>query len=148
MTDDRTEGNCVCMCTVHCRVIHDIMCDFLHSSCNFDTRLVSKMRKYQETNISDIRQNDLRSPTQVPYTTKKKTRSHLAECELSSANRFMSNQSSASTRPHTFRSIHPERRPTALVHEHGCDQSVLTRLLDTHCMLLFFSLFLVMVYSS
>ena len=73
----RTEGNCVCMYTVHCRVIFDNKCECQHSSshgdCNFDARLVSKSRMYQQTNISEIRQNDLRSPAQVPYTEKEDT---------------------------------------------------------------------------
>ena len=53
--DRRTEGNCVCFCTVRCRVVVDNTCEFQHSSshgdCNFDARLVSKTRKYQQTNI-------------------------------------------------------------------------------------------------
>ena len=73
--DRRTEGNCVCVYSVHCRVMVDNKCEFQHSSyhgdCNFDARLVSETRKYQQTNISEIRQSDLRSPTQVPHTKKK-----------------------------------------------------------------------------
>ena len=83
--DRRTESNCVCMCTVQRRVIVDNKCEFQHSSshsdCNSDARLVSKTRKYQQTDISEIRQGDFRSPTQVQHT-QRKTRSHLAECEF------------------------------------------------------------------
>ena len=62
--DRKTEGSCVCMCTVQCRDIVGNNCEFQHSSsrgdCNFDARLVRKTRKYQQTNISEIRQDDLR----------------------------------------------------------------------------------------
>ena len=72
--DRRTESNCVCMCTVQRRVIVDNKCEFQHSSshsdCNSDARLVSKTRKYQQTDISEIRQGDFRSPTQVQHTHK------------------------------------------------------------------------------
>ena len=67
-------SNCVCMYTVQCRVIVDNKCEFQlssHCDCNFDARLVSKTRKDQQTTISEIRQDDLRSPTQVQHTTKK-----------------------------------------------------------------------------
>ena len=84
--DRRTEGNCVCVYTVHCRVIVDNKCGLLlrcssHGDCNFDARLVINTRKYQQTDISEIRQADLRSPTQVQPHKKKNTRPHLAECE-------------------------------------------------------------------
>ena len=75
--DRKTESNCVCMYTVHCPVIVDNKCEFQHSSshgdCNFDARLVSKTRKYQQTDISEIHQDDLRLPTQVPYTIEEDT---------------------------------------------------------------------------
>ena len=64
-----TEGSCVCMYTVQCRVIVDNKCEFQHSSSHdestFDARLVNKTRKDQRTNCSEICQDDLRSPTHV-----------------------------------------------------------------------------------
>ena len=61
--DRRTEGNCVCMYIVQCRVIVDSKCEFQHSSShgdwNFDARLVRKPRKYKQTNIFEIRQDGL-----------------------------------------------------------------------------------------
>ena len=115
------------MYTVQCRVIVDNKCEFQHSSsrgdCNFDARLVSQTRKYQQTNMSEIRQADLRSPTWVPHN--KRRHVHISQSVnrstlVSSANRFLSNHSSASTQSDAFRSIHPERRSDQLlVNEHS-----------------------------
>ena len=74
--DRRTEGNRVCMYTVQCRVIVDNKCEFRHSShgdCNFDARLVTKTRKDQQTTVSEIRQDDLRSSTHVQQKKKEDT---------------------------------------------------------------------------
>ena len=88
MTDDRTEttldqgrmteSNCVCMYTVQRRVIVDNKCEFQHSSshgCTFDARLVSKAPKDHQ-NVSEIRLDDLRSPTHV----KQKKEDTLTSC--------------------------------------------------------------------
>ena len=77
--DRRTEGNCVCMYTVQCRVIVDNKCEFQHCE--------SKTRKYKQANISEVRQDDFRSPTQVQHTIRK-TRSHLAGCESFKTRQF------------------------------------------------------------
>ena len=89
--DRRTEGNCVCMYTVQCRVIVDskpFQHSSSHSDCNFAARLVSKWRKDQQTDISEIRQDDHRSPTHVKHKKKRKTRSHLAECDSLKTRQF------------------------------------------------------------
>ena len=55
--DFGTGSNSACMYTVQCRVIVDNKCEFQHASshgdCNFDTSLVSKTRKDQQTIISE-----------------------------------------------------------------------------------------------
>ena len=57
--DRRTEGNCVRMYSVQCRVIVDNKCEFQHLSfvgdCNFDARLVSKTRKNQTVILRSVR---------------------------------------------------------------------------------------------
>ena len=67
--DCGTESNCVSMCTVQCRVIVDNKCEFQHSSshgdCIFDARLVGQTRKDRQAYVSDICQDDLRSPTRL-----------------------------------------------------------------------------------
>ena len=98
------------MYTVHCRVMVDNMCEFQHSF-PVDGRLVNETRKDQTVN-SEIRQNDLRSPTHV----------HILQrvnCFNSSAfaNGFLSNQSGASTLTTASRSIHSEHH--SLVFEHS-----------------------------
>ena len=124
----RTESNCVCMVTVHCRVIVDNKCECQQSSshgdCNFDARPVSKTRKYQQTDNSEICQNDLRSPTQVLYT-KKKTRSHLAEYESFKTRQFCQPilvepiLRVNSVKCVSFCPARASKRPTALVYEHS-----------------------------
>ena len=147
------------MYTVHCRVMVDNMCEFQHSF-PVDGRLVNETRKDQTVN-SEIRQNDLRSPTHV----------HILQrvnCFNSSAfaNGFLSNQSGASTLTTASRSIHSEHH--SLVFEHSqvlryhayllslqlrhravvgsfnsspkSEESMFTRFLVAHCLLLFFSL--------
>ena len=136
MTDDgnrycdqdwKTESKCVCLYTVQCRVIVDNKCEFQQSSShcdyNFHAALVIKTRKYKQTSPSEIRQNDLRSPTQIPHL--KKRHVHISQSAnlskiVSSAHRFLFNQYSASARSDAFRSIHPERRSDkVLVYEHS-----------------------------
>ena len=122
--DTRTEGNCVCMHTVHCHVMVDNKCEFRrasnHGDCNFDAKLLSKTRKCQQPNISEIRQDDLRSPTQVPC-----TRSHLAEYESFKTRQFcqpvlvLPDKSVRQLDQIRFgQSIHSVEATTAFVHEH------------------------------
>ena len=62
--DRKNEGNCVCICTVQCRVIVDNKCEFQpissHGDSNFDARLEIKTRKDQQAIVSEIRQDGLR----------------------------------------------------------------------------------------
>ena len=79
--DRKTEGNCVCVYTVQCRVMVGNKNEFQHSShddCNFDARLVTKKAE-GPTIIPEIRLDDLRSPTHAKQ--KRNTRSHLAKCD-------------------------------------------------------------------
>ena len=101
--DRKTEVHRVCVYT-SCR-----------GDCNFDARLVSKTRKYQQTNISEIRQDDLRS-------THHKKRKHVHISQIVNRSKLVSsaNQSIASTRLNAFRSIYPGRRSDHLfVYEHS-----------------------------
>ena len=122
------------MYTVHCSVIVDNKCEFQHSSsqggCNCDARLVGKTRKNQRTNISGIRPDDHRSPTQVPC---KKRRRHIRISQsvnrsqlVSFAKRFLSNQSIASTRSNASRQIHPGCRSDQLLSFTNTDKSWVT----------------------
>ena len=127
--DRRIEGYCVCMCTVQCRVTVDNTYEFehpfSHGDCNFDARLLSKTRKYQQTDISEIRQNDFRSPTQVQNANKRKTRSHLAECDSFKTRQFCQPilvrpiQCVNSVKHVSFNLSKASKRPTALVYEHS-----------------------------
>ena len=119
--DRKTEGNCVCMYSVHCRVIVDNRCEFKQSSsqgdCNFDARLVSKTRKYHKLTL--LRFVRMTFVLRLRFRTKQRRRVHILQSVnrstlVSSANRFSSNQSSSSTRSNASRSNHPERRSDQL----------------------------------
>ena len=137
-----------------------------HRDCNFDARLVSKTRKYHQSNMSEIREGNLRSPTQVPHTKKGDTFTSSQSVQIpvqqiqcvNSVKYLSFNPSRVSKRPAAHVQTHPSpekphvpalstapsSRCRGLTKESPkCDQSVFPgfpRLLVAHCLLLFFSL--------
>ena len=110
---------------------------FQHSSsrnnCTFDARLVSKTRKYQQTNI--LRFVRMTFVYRLTFQTqKKKTRSHLAECESFKTRQFcqpilvLPIQYVNSVKCVSFNPSRASKRPTALVY----DQSRVLRYVRIH----------------
>ena len=106
------------------------------NNCTIDARLVSKTRKYQQTNILrfvrmtfvyrlTFHTEKKKTRSHTFHTQKKKTRSHLAECES-----FKTRQSCQpilvqpvqcpiSVKCISFNPSRASKRPTALVYEHS-----------------------------
>ena len=108
--------------TTTTRTINDNKGGFQHSSsrnnCTFDARLVSKTRKYQQTNI--LRFVRMTFVYRLTFHTQKKRHVHISQSVnrsklVSSVSRFLSNQSSAPARSNAFRSIHPGRQSDQLL---------------------------------
>ena len=127
--DRRTEGNCACMYTVLCRVIVDNKCEFQHSSshgdCNFDARSL-RAKRGSTNKITFLRFVRMAFGHRLKFhAQKKRTRSHLAECESLKTRQFCQPrlvqpiQCVNSVKCVSFNSSRASKRPTALVYAHS-----------------------------
>ena len=123
--DRRTEGNCVCVYTVHCRVIVDNKCGLLlrcssHSDCNFDARLV--ITRGCTNKLTFLRFVKLTFVHRLKFNhTKKRTHVHTSQSvNLSKTRQFrqpilVQPIQYVNSVKNSFRSIHPQRRSDQLL---------------------------------